>query len=646
MDPEHPLDLEKVLSQSSSLSGTEIPSNPIITEVLENVQAKQAQVIPTHKLSPTGQAIMRDLGSTLGDTERLLEEKNRDDLLQRVMACATEVGRLQRTEVGRSAMKQMFEKGTQPVLWIWQNIKEEGVPEKLGSLVKTLVTSAQLRQFVFDFVGFFQKMLSRISAKAQDKATAGETPAGIAEKVVESAREGVEESSAAPPTEEQTRILFDRFVELMQAAQQHPDFQQAIDVLVQPVRNLKFYQEKGEHVWEERYQMLLPSEQHVVQEMKRNADEMLQCAKKLLENLGNSTLDDVIETWRDVYRQISVDEEAANAISSALEWLEKGLRDKEYLAQTGREQVERDAEQHLELIQDKVMEKYRPSVQHLLSQVRYHLDRMRRDPLARQLTGDLSALTRHLFYDSQGKPTLKPELLSDLQIILPAILRSLRYIKLPDIQVHDPGLDFLATNIVINVGELAPHHLHLVVTTDIPEEESSSNEPGRTFVEFEMRRIHAEARDMRFAINRTSLPPLVDTGLADFCMFEEGMCIRLRLQPVLGTTMATQPGAAARTLTAGLQVTHCECRLEHFELNVHGSGHDWMYYLLGPYIRRLVRERIEEAVAKSFLSTDLLTNIPLPEPQSSTLKESSQTTQPEFSQGSQGVPLTLSQYAG
>lgn len=642
MDPQHPVDLEKVLSQSSSTTSADIPSNPIITETLETIRAKQAQVVPTEQLSPTGQAIMRDLSSTLSDAERLVEEKNRDDLIQRMTQHAAEIARLQNSEVGRNALKKMLEESTQPAGWMWQSLKDEDVSEKLGRLVKSLVTSPQLRQFVFDVTGFLQSLLGQIAAETGGEKTAasGETPTEIAEQTAESAVERVREmatTTASRPAEleEQKRRLGDRFIELMQTAQKHPEFQEVFDAMARQVRNLNVYRQQGGSVWEERYATLEPAEQKALSGIKESGEEMVQCAKKLLENLGNTTLDDVGETWRDVYRQINNDQEAIDTLQSVTDWLAKCLRDENYLAQ-GREPIGRDAEENFERLRSTVLEKYRPAVEHLLSQLRYHLDRMRRDPLARQLSGDLSALTRHLFYDEQGRPTLKPELLGDLQTIVPAILRSLRYIKLPDIQIHDPGLDFVASNIVINVGELAPHHLRLVVMADRPEE--GKEEPARTMVEFEVSRIHAEARNIHFAINKTGIPPLLDTGLADFRMFEEGMGLKLRLQPILGTsTVAAPPGQ--RTLTTGLQVTHCVCRLEHFELNVHGSGHDWMYYLLGPYIRRLVREKIERAVEAYFMSTDLMASFVVPE----TVVGTTASQQPAHLSSSQGVPLSSSQ---
>ena len=63
---------------------------------------------------------------------------------------------------------------------------------------------------------------------------------------------------------------------------------------------------------------------------------------------------------------------------------------------------------------------------------------------------------------------------------------------------------------------------------------------------------------------------------------------------------------------AGLQVTKCVCRVDNLDLNIHGSGHDWMHYLLGPYIRRRVRQKIEESVVNYFMNMDLMTTLPVP----------------------------------
>lgn len=82
--------------------------------------------------------------------------------------------------------------------------------------------------------------------------------------------------------------------------------------------------------------------------------------------------------------------------------------------------------------------------------------------------------------------------------------------------------------------------------------------------------------------------------------------------------MVGESQAPPSQLKAGIQVKQCLCKVDSFDLNIHGSGHDWMYYLLAPYVRRRARQRIEESVANYFMNVDLMTLIEILEALSQT----------------------------
>lgn len=102
----------------------------------------------------------------------------------------------------------------------------------------------------------------------------------------------------------------------------------------------------------------------------------------------------------------------------------------------------------------------------------YLLERANRDETLQKLGHDLTDLYSHLLKDAQGRPAFKPELVRDLRLVLPSVLRRLQYIKMPDVLVDDPegGYAMTIQNAVINVSELAPRQISLAF--ELGEEEN------------------------------------------------------------------------------------------------------------------------------------------------------------------------------
>lgn len=625
MDPEHPVDLAKVVEvlKTGVATPTDVPSNAILTEALAAVREK-APGPGAEALSPTGQAVAKDLSDTLKHTELFVEQKNRDELLQRMAQHVAEIARLQASDPGKSLQLKLVQQGVAPPAGaVWRLFRNEQLPAKAGRLTRELVLSPDFRHFLTDVIAAGQQVVAEITTdpeqtpQSQSQSQQGRrSEEKTFSQIVQEPRDGGD--AGEPPINE---ALLGRLLALAQRAQSHPEYREILTILDRGAERAKSEgagdaaaartatgsSQEPTTSFTEWEASLAPAERHVLAEVQMNSEALLACIRQLLENLANTSLEEFFQDLWETQQTLANDEQAIEALRAVLDWVGRCTRDTNYI-QENPEQVRRDGARLLTDLRQSLVDKYRPAVEHLLGQLRYYLDRMKRDPLTQKLTGDLGSLTSHLFYDQQGNPTLKPELLTDLQVVLPAVLQNLRYLKIPDIEVHEPGLDFLATNLVINVGELAPHHLRLVVTSDIPEREG---EAARNLVDFEMSRIHAEARNIRFAIDRSGLPPLSDTGLADIRIFEEGMFIKLSMQPILGRETASGERLKVK---AGLQVMQAECRLENFDLSVHGSGHDWMYYLLGPYIRRLVREKIEQSVCNFFMTSDLMATVPLPIP--------------------------------
>lgn len=611
MDPEHAIDVQKVVEGIKAASapnaadiGEEnrapaanvtLPPTTEIAKTLEDIKTRQISSLPTESLSPTGQVLSQDVSQTIEHAEELLVEKNRDECLQQAWAEINHIVKLQSTDSGRSLREKLVEANREWVDW-----GEAG--RKSLELARNLIGSDSFRSFVRDITNILQELLNIGIEKATEQRPEETQSQDIRSQLEESTQ--AEDTKTEQAREEKDRLL-NRLMDLMVQVRECKEYQDALDAIpfgwIRSTPDVEsIHLETGERETLDAMQL----------HGKRAANHLL----KLFENFANTSMDDLVVAWEDLRDKLANDEQARTFFQDTQAFARHCARDTEY----EKEQMRSDASDLVDRYRN-VREEYRPRLQHFSNLLRYYLDRMSRDPLTCQLSDDVTKLTRDLFFDEAGNATFKPELLGDLRQIIPAILRNLRYLKVPDIEVHEPGLDFVATNIIINVSELVPHHLRLTLSSDIPEK---AGEPAQNLIDFEIHRLHAQAKDIRFTIAKSGLPPLNDNGLADIRVFDEGMHLGIRLEPVaLG---GDQP-------TAGLRVARCVCQLENFDLSVHGSGHDWMYYLLGPYLRRLVKERIEESVVKFFITTNLMAPIPV----SSSQEYASQSTAVPASQPSQ-----------
>lgn len=630
MDPEHPLDLSKVLKRSGGAAAppTDIPTTSIIKEGLEYANAKK-NVLPLSSLSPAGQVVSKDASEVLQTAESFFEEKNLDESFEKLSNRAAEITQLQSTPLAQRALQKLLKKSSGSAISVVHLMHDQHISESLIKMAKILVISPQFRQALVDLVQVLEQIILEGSEAALAEYSQGlegqeehqnqhqqEGPKGTTDEAKRGTRSFTE--AVQEPTEKQYKAkevlvarlddngvkrVLARFVAIVKQAQDNPNYQEALNQVIAQTAALKASTE-SKFSWEEYFAVLDEPEREVLYRIKAKVTEMLFETKELFENLVGAPVDDLVEAVDRFLKEIQEDTDAVDSAHELARFLEKCLRDKEYISNS--QHMDANGRDIIQRLRQSLLVKYRPTFDHLFGKTRYYLDRMQHDPLTVKLTEDISTLTRHIFYDEHGNPTLKPELFADLQTVFMAILKQLRYIKIPDIVVSEPGLSFTATNIVLNVEELSPHHLELIITSDAPDRPS---QPFKNIVKFNMSRIHAEAKNISFFIDKHNIPALKDSGLVDFHTHGEGVKIMMQLSPIMDSASPESPN-----LKAGLQVAKCECIVKNFDFSVHGSGHDWIYYLLRPFIRRVVKGRIEEGIADFFLNADLTAKVPVLQP--------------------------------
>ena len=103
-------------------------------------------------------------------------------------------------------------------------------------------------------------------------------------------------------------------------------------------------------------------------------------------------------------------------------------------------------------------DKYKKHTDHVLDEVRYMGEQFDTDPHNKKFANSLQKLFNDLGNDSNGKPTFKPHLITDLtNVILPEFFESVSYVPLPRIEYTDPMMDAVVENLVIESDNLMPN---------------------------------------------------------------------------------------------------------------------------------------------------------------------------------------------
>jgi len=526
-------------------------------------------------LSATGKAVMGEVQETLGATRELLQQKNRDETMQKAAGHVQCALKLLASNEGRAALAKAFPKDPEA-----QKASLEEQVKELANLGRLLVTSTEFREMLAEGAGWLQECFS---------------PEGKELSFSEAVQSSLETKQLPELSAEQKDRLWERLQKLLARLKQKEEFQRALGSVVERV-SVFAEGEQGPFL-EDVFKQLTVEEKTVLEQVREEVRLAGEETGSLVEHFADCSLDGLKNAKKELLEAVSKDESLQGSLRRLASVVQKGFQE------VDQAELREELEQSVTELRAKG-EALQGRLQRLFLELSHIAQCIREDRLGRRLGESVSSLGQHLFFSPQGTPTLKTELLTDLQSALPRIMEKLRWLKVPDVEISEPGLAFVARDIVLDARALTPRHIRLALESDIAKDslEASALKGTRNSVTLEMTGISAEAQGIRFAVDKTSLPPLTDTGLADLRI--DDMSIFVLMEPVFAMASGQSEGAA------GLQVLKAECVIDQLDLHVRGSGRDWMYYLLGPLLRRLVRQKMEASIADYLRQADLWAALP------------------------------------
>jgi hypothetical protein len=216
----------------------------------------------------------------------------------------------------------------------------------------------------------------------------------------------------------------------------------------------------------------------------------------------------------------------------------------------------------------------------LSNEAKKFVESLKEDETVCNVQDALTMLMTDLFMDEKGQPKLKPDLLKDLQKILPTIFQRLTIVPVGRIDYSDDDVDIICDNIVLNCV-IAPKNASVFTETHLATDAGHLVSNARV----ELRNIQVDAKNLVFYYFKKTFPSMVDVGIADLKIIERGLDVDMILQP------SPEPGRL-------MQVVDVKSTIQGFDLTIKRSRHGWLLALLRPIVDRIVRNRLETAISE------------------------------------------------
>ncbi|KAK9759551.1 hypothetical protein K7432_017343 [Basidiobolus ranarum] len=386
---------------------------------------------------------------------------------------------------------------------------------------------------------------------------------------------------------EQRDHLINRMKAVLREVQGNPEFQSAVDELMDILSRLKRHGQRTS----DKLQETANSKQEA------GADdlEIAQAnAKELVENFaGNKSLDPLLSSFKELSDRLDNDRDLSQYVEDVKTFILRSIRENEYVDRQG---YTDDANRLIERAHNIAEGKYRGQFEKISREASDFNKAIQSDRTTQRFASDLEALTQSLFLDDSGNPTVRYDLIKDFAKLIPVIAQKLEYLPLPRIEQSDEKIDMVLDNVVIKCSNIAPNFVHLKTDTVLDTNpDAKQNLHNKVFIKFT--HVQVEASNVAFYYKKKTFPKLSDVGYIDLNMPEDGI--------ELDMTLDTNPAEMDKAHV--YKVLDCNTRVNDLKLKIHGSKRDTTYKLLSPIINSRVKKVIEQVVPEKLI--EMMTNL-------------------------------------
>ncbi|KJR89898.1 uncharacterized protein SPSK_05930 [Sporothrix schenckii 1099-18] len=615
---------------ASAFRNGKMPSNEQIDATLNSFIASKALSNPSNKLSSEGRALVADFRDVVNQAKLLLLTKNDGNLLQDFI-WKTSRHEYSSIEVpGAVVSKDEAKQDGDKAL--------EGI-KTLGNL---LITNGQFRKLLKDSSVLFRDILADSASKAtsvvrpSDEALAqidepapddtwhdrpnlakndlknrtkalykknnsggttsgrdvGGTSAtdtqrldglqdGTAETVQDKTAEYRDRAKAylrsKVPQERRDQAVW-RLKKMIIECQQHPDYQQAIQAL------LDLAERYHSHA-----KTTTANSHGVVQNTRDRLSDAEADLKTLIERFANSTsTDNLWSSINDIYTLADNDNELQSWFSKVDRFLRRCLQEKGFVLEDASTEEWNRLYDHGNYL---LREKYRPQTDKVANEVKFLADQFDKDAQNQAFGKSVRKLLYDLGNDENGKQTFKPHLVKDVtNVILPATLESIAYIPIPRIEYSDSQVDAVIENLVLESDNFMPNVFEIYNNNYV----SWGRKLGkvgnnRHSAQVNVSGIQMDLRNVSYYVKRKEgFPSLTDVGIFSVFLSGQGFSFKLGLSTA---------GPSNRQHFFKVDKVHVD--IDNLKITMHKSQHKLLFTVFKPILMRVMRPVLQKVLEKT-----------------------------------------------
>mmetsp|Transcript_13585 Transcript_13585/g.21402 ORF Transcript_13585/g.21402 Transcript_13585/m.21402 type:complete len:653 (-) Transcript_13585:12-1970(-) len=606
----HPEQANRVEAQKrmARAKNGELPPNEDITKGINHIQTAINK--DNDKLSTTGQTVNKDINAILNTTKQILNDKNEGELLQKTYYHSHQEGSNKSYSERISELKQIIAGGDRSKT---RAEAKENV-NSLATIVKLAILSPEFRESINDSANIINQLLKTRSDKNEEKQKSktgeletktsrdtsiteknirddGVVEACVVESKVVSTIAHKEEKEATSEEkrarqERREEKLIERLVDLAQTLHNNSEYRNSITFLIESSGKLKKYTKEKQSSLKEK--KLADKGNENDETIKHHKELARLNGKEFIGNwIGDDfSLDRLITQINFLQEESKTDDELKNLLAGWKKWCTATIRDSDYV--NNKEKVREDVK---ELIANtrSISKRYKKEISVIRHEVVFINKAIQRDDSLLQLRDNFAQLSRDIIKDSNGQPTLKPELLGDAQILIGSLIDTIKYIPLPPIRKCDEKMEVEVENIVLNATDVTPSNIRFMVQTDTDKSVDGTRQHKNSFlIEFSKIRAHLTCVNF-FVDKKVGFPKITERGLADIDLGGSGLSVKIEIVPKF-----IKDGNDVHSVFHAKTVA---CSIGKLKIHLRETTRDGLFKLLSPIINMVAKKKIEVGIA-------------------------------------------------
>ncbi|KAK9312585.1 hypothetical protein V1524DRAFT_410647 [Lipomyces starkeyi] len=594
-----------------------MPTNNQIDVALNSFLATDFMNVSTwnRRLSEEGRLLLKDFVKVVENAKILVLTKNYDDLFQEFVWHSSKMTIIEGHEPGLTTTSTGDAEKDSATLYDHDVIK--GLRD-LGTLI---ITNGQFRKLLSDSITLLRDMAADVGTGAAEKIRpSGDQIAKIDEPAADNTwhrapdygknlnrdqlhqarEEHAEEIDKAKEaknqrvnqakdylnkkiSKERRDQVFFRLKKMVVEIQGHPDYQNAIDSLLDLGETYK------RHVG-------TAADQSQSKVKKISENDHLELAqynlKILIERFANNTtLDDLLDTFNDLYVDADNDPVLKGWFRDLDAYVRKVLKQQGYIISDA---ANDEFNEIYNRGNDIFTHRYSDYIDQFQYESNYLIDQFQVDAPNKQFGDSITTLFTDLGTDENGEVVFKKHLVKDItDVILPELFEKTRYVPLPRIEYAGPDLDVVVENLVIESGNFFPNLVDIQNHSFIRWGRKAISKGMRSKFIVNVSGIQCDLKDACYYVHKKAgFPSIRDTGIADFFLGREGISIKMHLS----TT-------DSKNRNSFFNVDNVEVKIKDLEVKLKKSNHKLLFSIFRPLLIAVAKPGLQRVLQKQILET-------------------------------------------